>query len=654
VALSAETLVPGRVVAARYEILSTLGKGGMGMVYKAHDRLLEETVALKVLRPEVADSPEFGRRFRAEIKLARSVSHKNVCRIHEYGEDGPLRYISMAFLDGVDLRQILREKGPFPPAQALDVCVQIAEGLQAIHDEGIVHRDLKTPNVMMDARGVVRLMDFGIAKQWEADTAASMTAMGQIVGTPEYMSPEHIRGEKLDGRSDLYALGVVAYELFTGHAPFRAETPMGILIKHLNEPPPLEAATDRLPPSVLPVLRRTLAKDRNERYATARELAQALRASGAPPAQAGTLAAAGPAPPAEPTARVHMPQASPRTPVTAQPTTFVPPPTVVYEPGPPVPAAAPRPPSVPAAPPPVTRRLSAAMLALGAGALVLAALAGAWLVRGRASPADAQATSALPAAGGPAAASSVPPLAPPVASTGPGTVAPAVTLPAPPPPSVSRAAGSPRAPARPATSEEVGGLLAEAEAALAVQQHDAALSFYEQALRLDPRNERARIGRDLSLQAAARAKEKPPAPTRAFAAGVTRRQEAASAGPAGFETSAAVAARPVAQAAPPAGKIFFETEPSAVAPADPFTVRVFLVNEGRTPLTVREVLVTTTVNGRGVSGPVSPAARQVAPQQKLLLLSVSDHWKAETASWSMAVSVQTSAGETYRNELAWK
>src|SRR5688572_16792639 len=199
----------GSVVAARYEILEPLGRGGMGMVYRAHDRTLDEEVALKVLRSEVARDADMARRFRQEIKLARKVRHANVCGIHEYGEDGDLRFIAMEFIEGVDLRRVLQQRGALPTAEAFEVSVQVAEGLQAIHEAGIIHRDLKTPNIMRDARGYVRLMDFGIAKQHGADVTLGATAMGMIVGTPEYMSPEQARGERIDFRSDVYALGIV-------------------------------------------------------------------------------------------------------------------------------------------------------------------------------------------------------------------------------------------------------------------------------------------------------------------------------------------------------------------------------------------------------------------------------------------------------------
>jgi serine/threonine-protein kinase len=241
-------IVKGTVIASRYEVLKPLGKGGMGMVYLAHDRELDEKVAVKVLRSDLAQDPALGRRFRSEIKLARRVAHKNVCRIYEYGQDGPRQYIAMAFVDGVDLKRLLREQGPFPPAEAFEIALRVAEALEAIHDEGIVHRDLKTPNIMRDGRGVVRVMDFGIAKEQEAASSADLTGTGTIVGSPDYMSPEQWHGRKADPRSDLYALGVVVYELFTGELPFRADSVPALMRLHLQEPPPLDPGRSPLVP----------------------------------------------------------------------------------------------------------------------------------------------------------------------------------------------------------------------------------------------------------------------------------------------------------------------------------------------------------------------------------------------------------------------
>jgi serine/threonine-protein kinase len=275
-------LRPGALFHGRYEILEPLGRGGMGMVYKARDRTLDETVAIKVLRPEFAQDPTMAERFKSEIKLARKVRHKNVCAIHDFDEDRGLLYISMEFVEGMDLKRVLKEKGALPTAEAYEVAIQVADGLQAVHESGIIHRDLKTPNIIVDARGVARLMDFGIAKRHGAE-GGTLTATGQVVGTPEYMSPEQAQGHKLDPRSDLYALGIVIYEVFTGAVPFRGETPISTILKHINDPPPLDGPpASRLPADLKPVLRKALAKEPEGRFASARDFAEALRHARSP------------------------------------------------------------------------------------------------------------------------------------------------------------------------------------------------------------------------------------------------------------------------------------------------------------------------------------------------------------------------------------
>src|SRR5262245_21900497 len=285
------------IAGGRYEILSALGRGGMGMVYRAHDRMLEETVALKVLRPDIAQAPDLARRFRSEIKLARRVTHANVCRIHDYGEDGALGYIAMEIVEGLDLKQLRVREGPLSTAQAFEASAQMADGLQAIHDAGVVHRDLKTSNVMLDAHGRIKLMDFGIAKQMSGATMGA-TAMGHVVGTPEYMSPEQARGMKLDHRSDLYSLGIVIYEIFTGHVPFRGDTPIATIYMSLEQPPPLEGPEAvGIPPALVPVLRKALAKDPRDRFGSASEMAAALRAARKQSLPASPASVALPAPP---------------------------------------------------------------------------------------------------------------------------------------------------------------------------------------------------------------------------------------------------------------------------------------------------------------------------------------------------------------------
>jgi serine/threonine protein kinase len=249
----------------------------MGMVYKAHDQLLDEPVALKILRPQIAGTEEMHARFRSEMKLARRVAHPNVCRVYEYGDDGALRYISMEFVEGQDLREVLRTRGPLTPHEAFEIAIQAGEGLEAIHEAGVIHRDLKTPNIMLGPRGV-KVMDFGIAKEGGDEAAHTSSRFG----TPEYMSPEQVLGEPIDFRSDIYSFGVVLFELFVGDVPFRGATPAATLMRHDNGPAALDdpekrAALLRLPVAVWPVCRRCLSRRPQDRYESSSQMLESLR-----------------------------------------------------------------------------------------------------------------------------------------------------------------------------------------------------------------------------------------------------------------------------------------------------------------------------------------------------------------------------------------
>jgi len=265
-------LAPGDVVADRFEIQSLLGTGGMGVVFKARDRTLDEIVALKTLREDLDGVDDVALRFRSEIRLARKVSSRHVCRIHEYGIDGARHYISMECVDGVTLKDLSQETGGLPVDVAFDIVDQILAGLTAIHDCGIMHRDVKPSNLMRTRAGVVKLMDFGIAKQIGG---ATLTAAGQAIGTPEYMSPEQVTGRKSDLRTDVYTTGIVIFELLTGLSAFRGETPLDTAHKQVTQMPNFQAPG--IPPALVPVLRQALAKDREARFASARELRDALR-----------------------------------------------------------------------------------------------------------------------------------------------------------------------------------------------------------------------------------------------------------------------------------------------------------------------------------------------------------------------------------------
>lgn len=268
------TLKKGQLISGRYELTGVLGRGGMGTVYRAHDRSLDEEVALKVLSETVEDTADADRRFRAEIRLARKVRHPNVCAIHEYGQLEDLQYIVMELVHGQDLKKYLESRGRLSTSEALDLAREIGEGLQAIHDAGVIHRDLKLANVMRDGAGRLRLMDFGIAKS-AGDMMSTVT--GHIVGTPEYMSPEQVQGQPVDARADIYSLGVMTYELLTGRVPFKADTPLAVIMMQVHASPQLNDPA--IPGDVATVLGKALQKKPEDRYESARAFGAALSAA---------------------------------------------------------------------------------------------------------------------------------------------------------------------------------------------------------------------------------------------------------------------------------------------------------------------------------------------------------------------------------------
>ncbi len=264
------SLEPGMIVAGRYEILSVLGKGGMGSVYKARDMELDRMVALKVIRPELARNAAIVDRFKQELRLSHLVTHKNVIRMYDLGEDLGMRFITMEFVEGRDLRSIIEERGKLPPAEAVEILQQICRALEAAHAVGILHRDLKPQNIMMDAHGRVVVMDFGLARTIEGD---GMTQSGALVGTMEYMSPEQALGKDLDQRSDIFALGLICYEMLSGNMPFRAESALASLIKRTQErAEPVDTHDKAIPGALSGVVSKCLERDINLRYASTSEI----------------------------------------------------------------------------------------------------------------------------------------------------------------------------------------------------------------------------------------------------------------------------------------------------------------------------------------------------------------------------------------------
>ena len=264
----------GTKLAGRYEILELLGQGGMGAVYKARDMELERFVALKLIRPDLANNPEILRRFKQELILAREVSHRNVIRIFDLGQAEGFKFITMEFVEGRDLRAMLRERGKLSPDEAVRIIAQVCRALEAAHIAGVVHRDLKPQNIMLDAKDRVYVMDFGIAHSLETP---GMTQTGALMGTPEYMSPEQAKGMKVDARSDLFALGIIFYELLTGISPYKADTAMATLLKRTQERPQPPAELDpTIPSGINDVVLKCLEIDRDLRFSSAREILEDL------------------------------------------------------------------------------------------------------------------------------------------------------------------------------------------------------------------------------------------------------------------------------------------------------------------------------------------------------------------------------------------
>ncbi len=264
---SAAVLQIGDVLAGRYEILQLLGEGGMGAVYKAGDRELDRFVALKVIRPELASNPSILARFKQELLLAHQVTHRNVIRIYDLADAEGVKFITMEFVEGKDLRTLIREKKKFAAEEAVEIIQQVCLALDAAHSVGVIHRDLKPQNIMQDKSGRILVMDFGLARTLDGD---GMTQTGAIVGTMEYMSPEQALAKELDQRSDLFALGLILYEMLTGKAPFKAESALASLIKRTQERAiPVSDVDNQIPGTLSGIVSKCLERDLDQRYQSA-------------------------------------------------------------------------------------------------------------------------------------------------------------------------------------------------------------------------------------------------------------------------------------------------------------------------------------------------------------------------------------------------
>ncbi len=265
-----EELTTGFTFAGRYQIIEELGKGGMGKVYRALDKKLNEEVALKLIKPEIASDKKTLERFQNELKLARKISHRNVGRMYELLEDKGTSYITMEYVSGQDLKSLVRQTGQLAIPTALSIARQICDGLSEAHQLGVIHRDLKPSNILIDKNGNSRIMDFGIAKSFEGK---DITGAGVMIGTPEYMPPEQAEAKEVDQRSDIYSLGVILYEMVTGRLPFEGDTALSIAMKHKGEEPknPREF-NSQLSEDLIRVIMRCLEKDKDKRYQSAQEV----------------------------------------------------------------------------------------------------------------------------------------------------------------------------------------------------------------------------------------------------------------------------------------------------------------------------------------------------------------------------------------------
>src|SRR5580658_4134536 len=275
---------------ARYEILGEAGHGSMGNVYKARDRETGETVALKLLKPEIASDQAMMDRFKNELLFARKITHKNVCRVYEFNRVGGVAYTSMEFVEGESLRSVLNRFGALTQKKAKDLALQICSGLKEAHAQGIVHRDLKPENVMIDGSGNLKIMDFGIARSMEAVTRQT----GAMVGTPAYMAPEQAAGKPVDYRTDIYSLGLMLYEMFTGTPAFSADNSIAVALKQIREEPPAPHEIEpNIPVAIERAILKCLEKDPARRFQSIAQLESNLR-SGAPvmppPRMLGTTA----------------------------------------------------------------------------------------------------------------------------------------------------------------------------------------------------------------------------------------------------------------------------------------------------------------------------------------------------------------------------
>ncbi len=265
----------GASFAERYHIIEEIGKGGMGRVYKALDTKIDEKIAIKVLNPEIALDEKNRERFRNELKITRNLSHRYICRMYDFNEEEGVSYVTMEYVSGENLKSLIRRIGQVSPGKAIFIARQIGEGLAEAHRAGVIHRDLKPQNIMIDQEGNVRIMDFGIARSFRLK---GVTEAGTMLGTPEYMSPEQVGGKDIDHQTDIYSLGIILYEMLTGRTPFEGDTPLSVAVKQKTErPPDPRKLNAQIPESISRLILRCLEKERRSRFKNAEELVAELK-----------------------------------------------------------------------------------------------------------------------------------------------------------------------------------------------------------------------------------------------------------------------------------------------------------------------------------------------------------------------------------------
>ena len=261
----------------RYQILKELGRGGMGIVFHAYDKQLKEQVAIKILSPLLSNDPDALERLKREVSAARRITHTNVIRIHDISEVNGLHFISMEYFHGTNLKEHIKRNGALSPMQAYNLAAQICDGLEAAHREGVVHRDLKSQNIILDPTNRVKIIDFGLARTAHME---GMTATGLIMGTPEYMAPEQVSGKKIDERADIYSFGIILYELFTGRVPFTGDSAIAVGFMQIKEEPePPTKVNPGVSPEIEKIICKALQKDPIYRYRTISELKADLQAA---------------------------------------------------------------------------------------------------------------------------------------------------------------------------------------------------------------------------------------------------------------------------------------------------------------------------------------------------------------------------------------